>query len=53
MVIWFVIIKKGEFVGFILVGYRVLMITNTNEIYIYLRVLTKQVENMTYILTVL
>jgi len=32
MVIWFVIIKKGEFVKPIPTGYKVLMITNTNEI---------------------
>ena len=40
MVIWFVIIKKGEFVEPILIGYKVLMITNT--IAIYLNVLNKQ-----------
>jgi len=32
MVIWFVIIKKGEFVEPILIDYKVSMITNTNEI---------------------
>jgi len=30
-VIWFVIIKKGEFVEPILIAYKVLMITNANE----------------------
>ena len=32
MAIWFVIIKKREFVELILIGYTVLMITNTNDI---------------------
>ena len=32
MVIWFVIMKKGEFIELVLIGYKVLMITNTNEI---------------------
>jgi len=33
MVIWFVIIKKGEFIESILLGYSVLMITNLNDVY--------------------
>ena len=35
MVIWFVIIKKEEFVESILIGYNVLMITNRNDLYIW------------------